>query len=148
MKMVIISVVFTVGLVMTACHDDEPLDAKYIKGKWEVEKYDHPEYTTIYDFSTIKEFDNWGTVDVYYLATDGQTETEIPVKTYDWHAGGPQNNNGILDISIVPVDATDDELLDKWEYYVITEISSKRMTWRRETPDDGLIIHFIRRDDL
>lgn len=148
MKKLILAVVFIVGIVTTACHDNEPLSAEYIRGKWEVEMADHPEYTTIYDFTTIKGFDDHGLFEVYYLTTDGQTVTKHPVNTYEWYAYGPQNNNGILDISYVPIDTNDGELMDVFQCYIITDISSQRMTWKRTIPNDGLTVCFIRRDDL
>ena len=140
--------IFIVGLVMTACHDNEPLSPEYIRGAWEMETSDHPEYTTIYDFSTVKDVDNHGVFEVYYLPTDGKTQTKHPVDKYDWYAFGPQNNKGVLDIQFAPVDVKDEELMDEFESYIITDISAERMTWKRTIPNDGLIIRFIRRDDL
>ncbi|MDE5568398.1 MAG: hypothetical protein K2J12_08130 [Muribaculaceae bacterium] len=149
MKKLFGPLLFIFSLLLAACnHDDNLLDPALIKGSWEVVDENHPDYTIIYAFSTIKDFDNWGTFEVYYLHNDGDNIVKQPVNQYDWHAAGPQNNNGVLDISFTPVDAKDEELFDVFQNYIITELTPAKMTWRRITPDDGLTLSFIRRNNL
>ncbi len=136
-------------LVLSSCNNDyEELNPALIKGTWEVIAKDNLGYTAIYAFETIKDFDNQGILEVKYLHTNGSMVEEIPIRKYEWHAYGPQNNNGILDISIWPLGMTYDDPDFFEENYIISILTSSKMVWKGSsgypTSIEGRTIEFVR----
>lgn len=135
--------------VLSSCNnDDEELNPALIKGTWEVVANGNSDYTAIYTFETVKDYDNQGILEVKYLHTNGSMVEEIPIRKYEWHAFGPQNNNGILDISIWPLGMTYDDP-DFFEgNYIISKLTSSKMVWNGSsgypTSVEGRTIEFIR----
>ncbi len=116
MKKFLLFLLPVIAFALGGCNKDEDLlNPDLIKGSWEVVSNDHYEYTTVYTFETIKDFNNYGILEVKYLHTDGSVVEEIPVRKYEWHASGPKNNNGILGISLTPYDLDVDDPDFFWE---------------------------------
>lgn len=137
-----------ITVVLNSCDDDDDkgLNPDLIKGRWEISAPDQSENTLMYIFETVKGFNNYGTVEVKSINEDGTIE-EIPVRKYDWHAAGPQNNNGVLDITLTPagVDGSDPDFY--YETYIITRLTSAKMIWQGVYPASikDQSVEFIRR---
>ena len=122
------------SFAFSSCNDDDPMNAQLIKGSWKEIATDNFGFTTVYTFETTKNLSNYGTLEVKYLHTDGSLVEEMPVKNYDWHAAGPQNNDGVPDITITPSDIDADDPGFFYETYIITDLTHKKMIWRGLEP--------------
>lgn len=122
------------AIAVNSCNDDDPLNPELIKGSWKEIATDNFGFTTVYTFETTKNFSNYGTLEVKYLHADGSPVEEMPAKNYDWHASGPQNNDGELDITITPAGINADDPEFFYETYIITDLTHKRMIWRGLEP--------------
>ena len=139
--------VFAVAL--SSCdNDDDQLDPKLIKGTWEMAADDDSEYTAIYTFETAKGLNNYGTVEVMIMPENGSIADGMTTRRYYWHASGPENNGGILDITLTPADAAGDAPFS-YEIYGITRLTSSTMDWKGAEPSEtkGNSVKFIRRSD-
>ena len=140
-----------VAVILNSCNDEEKtLNKDLIEGRWEVVSSDHPTYTCIYDFTTNGKGFAEGELYTYYFVSDNNGETtKEPIENYDWNANGPQNNGNRLEVEIIPLSAINTpEASEKFEVYLVTELSAETMTWKRTTPDDGLIRKFVRLLDI
>lgn len=138
-----------IAVVLSSCdNDDDQLDPKLIKGTWEMAADDDSEYTAIYTFETAKGLNNYGTVEVMIMPENGSIADGMTTRRYDWHASGPQNNGGILDITLTPADAATDDSFS-YEIYVITRLTSSKMDWKGSEPSEikGKSVKFMRRSD-
>lgn len=138
------------AVALNGCDDDDDqLDPTLIKGIWEVVAADHLDYTTIYTFENVRDFSNYGIVEVKYLHADGTSVEEIPVGRYDWHAAGPQGNDGILDITLSPCDVSPDDPEFFYETYAINRLTSSKMVWKGLEPNSikDKSLEFIRRSE-
>lgn len=136
--------------VLCGCNDaDDQLDPTLIKGTWEVVAAAPLDYTAIYTFENVRDFSNYGSVEVKYLHADGTSVEEIPVGRYDWHAAGPEGNNGILDITLSPCDVSPDAPAFFYETYAITRLTSSKMVWKGLEPNSikNKSVEFIRRSE-
>lgn len=137
-----------VTVILNGCNDeDEMLNKDLIEGQWEIMSSDHPDYTCIYDFITDGRGFAEGELYTYYLISNNNGEgTKDPIENYFWNTIGPQNNNNRLEVQIIPLNAINTpDAGDKLEEYLVTELSSKTMIWKRTNPNDGLIRKFFRR---
>ena len=138
------------AVALNGCNDDDDqLDPTLIKGTWEAVGNDHFDYTAIYTFENVRDFSNYGIVEVKYLRADGTNVEEIPVRRYDWHAAGPEGNNGILDITLSPCDVSPDAPAFFYETYAITRLTSSKMVWKGLEPNSikNKSVEFIRRSE-
>lgn len=140
-----------IAVILNSCNDeDEVLNQDLIEGQWEVISSDHPDYTCIYDFTTDGRGFAEGELYTYYIISNNNgEETKKTIENYYWHATGPQNNNNRLEVKIIPLSVINSpEAGDKLEEYLVTELSSRTMTWKRISPNDGLIRRFVRKSNL
>lgn len=138
-----------IAVALSSCdNDDDQLDPKLIKGTWEMVADDDSEYTAIYTFETAKGLNNYGTVEVMIIPENSSVTEGMTTHRFDWHASGPQNNGGILDITLTPADAATDAPFT-YEIYVITRLTSSKMDWKGSEPSEikGKSVKFIRRSD-
>lgn len=122
------------SVAFCGCNDDDPLNSELIKGSWKEIATDKFGFTTVYIFETTKNLSNYGTLKVKYLHADCSPVEEMPVKNYDWHAAGPQNNDGVLDITLTPSGIGADDPKFFYETYIINDLTRKKMIWRGLEP--------------
>ena len=121
---------------VSACDDDDDtLDPSLIKGIWEVAADDNNDFTAVYNFGALKGWSNYGTVEVRYYNADGSENENMASAKYDWHAAGPQGNNGILDITLTPYEVDADDPGFFYETYMVTDLTSSRMEWKGLEPN-------------
>lgn len=127
--------------------DDDQLDPALIKGRWEYIPEQSQPLSIEYSFSTSNGFDNYGIVSLHYYYNGALLES--PFGCYDWHAAGPQNNNGMLDITLTPCGQEADDPDFTYEVYIITELTPSRMVWTGSMPDGikGKVMEFSRCHD-
>lgn len=150
-KFLFLLLVSLLTFTLTSCNDDDDtmdtIDTHLIKGIWEVEQTDHPDYTCIYQFSTQSENTwSWGTLTQYYLNTIGET---IHNKIYDWHVSDPNNSDMVyLDITLKGDVDSEDEW-ENTERYIVEKISTKEMILKScMVGDTKTRIRLLRRNDL
>lgn len=132
MKKILLLLLPIVAFALNSCNDDDDdlLNPDLIKGSWELIADRHAGYSTVYIFETVKNFNNYGILEVKHLHANGPIVEEISVSKYDWHASGPQNNNGILDITLTPYGLETDDPGYFYEFYEITNLTQADMLWR------------------
>lgn len=132
MKKILLLLLPIVAFALNSCNDDDDdlLNPDLIKGHWVLVTDANSNYKTVYTFETIKDFNNYGILEVKHRYTEGDFVEEIPVCKYEWHASGPQNNDGVLDITLTPYGLEVGDADFFYEFYEITNLTQTDMLWR------------------
>lgn len=145
-----------IAFTAVSCSDDDKptILMNHIEGNWEVVKYDHPEYTTIYDIRPESSS----------LPTSGSIGYKGMLTTYYLTVGNPPRHDKEFSWKIVTVEDGQYPLIELvWEadldeangdapanrfYYRIEELTATTMRWYINSVTGEETIDFIRRADL
>lgn len=136
-----------VAVALSSCDDDDDvMDTKLIKGKWELVSQDSPYRNCIYNFTTQSENTwSWGILTTYYLTASG---TPVHDKVYDWHVSDPNNYDTVyLDITLSG-ELDPDDIMENTEYYIVEKLTSSEMLLEKQDGDNKTKLKFVRRNDL
>lgn len=136
-----------VAVALSSCDDDDDvMDTKLIKGKWELVSQDSPDRNCIYNFTTQSENTwSWGILTTYYLTASG---TPVHDKVYDWHVSDPNNYDTVyLDITLSG-ELDPDDIMENTEYYIVEKLTSSEMLLEKQDGDNKTKLKFVRRNDL
>lgn len=136
-----------VAVALSSCDDDDDvMDTKLIKGKWELVSQDSPDRNCIYNFTTQSENTwSWGILTTYYLTASG---TPVHDKVYDWHVSDPNNYDTVyLDITLSG-ELDPDDIMENTEYYIVEKLTSSEMLLEKQDGDKKTKLKFVRRNDL